>query len=68
MQEQVIRGQAPKTVIRVDNPKYPGQLPHIHFSDGTSMNIDGTVHDAINGIHVLTKKERLWIFKNGWGG
>ena len=68
MQKQVERGQAPSTVVRVDNPKIPGQLPHIHFSDGTAMNIDGSVHDAMRGLHTLTNSERIWIFKNGWGG
>ena len=68
MQKQVLKGQAPITVIRVDNPKIPGQLPHIHFSDGTSMNIDGSVHDAMNGVHSLTNSEQIWLFKNGWGG
>ena len=67
MQKQVERGQAPSTVVRVDNPKIPGQLPHIHFSDGTAMNIDGSVHDAMRGLHTLTNSERIWIFKNGWG-
>ena len=67
MQKQVERGQAPSTVVRVDNPKIPGQLPHIHFSDGTAMNIDGSVHDAMRGAHNLTNSERIWIFDNGWG-
>ena len=68
MKKQVERGQATNTVIRVDNPKTSGQLPHIHFSDGTAMNIDGSVHDAKNGIHNLTNSEWIWIYKNGWGG
>lgn len=68
MQKQVERGQAPSTVVRVDNPKIPGQLPHIHFSDGTAMNIDGSVHDAMRGVHALTNGERIWISNNGWGG
>ena len=68
MQKQVERGQAPGTVVRVDNPKIPGQLPHIHFSDGTAMNIDGSIHDAMRGVHILTNIERSWIFDNGWGG
>ena len=68
MRKQVERGQAPSTVVRVDNPKIPGQLPHIHFSDGTAMNIDGSVHDAMRGAHTLTNSERIWIFDNGWGG
>ncbi len=68
MQKQVERGQAPSTVVRVDNPKIPGQLPHIHFSDGTAINIDGSVHDAMRGAHTLTNSERIWILDNGWGG
>ena len=64
MQKQVEKGQAPSTVVRVDNPKAPGQLPHIHFSDGTAMNMDGSVHDAMKGIHTLTNSERSWIFNN----
>ena len=68
MQKQVERGQAPNTVVRVDNPKTQGQLPHIHFSDGTAMNIDGSVHDAMRGVHNLTNSERIWLFDNGWGG
>lgn len=68
MRKQVERGQATSTVVRVDNPKIPGQLPHIHFSDGTAKNIDGSVHDAMRGVHTLTNSERIWIFDNGWGG
>ena len=68
MQKQVERGQAPKGVARVDNPKVPGQQPHVHFSDGTSLNIDGSVHDAKNGIPNLTNEIRIWLEKNGWKG
>ena len=68
MQQQVLRGKAPKTVVRVDNPKIPGQQPHVHFDDGTAINIDGSVHDAMNGVHKLTNKEAIWLFENGWGG
>ena len=68
MQKQVERGQAPKGVVRVDNPKVPGQQPHVHFSDGTSLNIDGSVHDAKNGIPNLTNEIRIWLEKNGWKG
>ena len=68
MQKQVLRGQAPKDVIRVDNPKIPGQKPHIHFKDGTALNIDGTIHDAKNGIPSLSNEVRIWLFDNGWKG
>lgn len=68
MQQQVLKGKAPKDVIRVDNPKVPGQLPHVHFKDRTALNIDGTIHDAKNGIPNLTKEVRIWLFDNGWKG
>ena len=66
MQKQVERGQAPRTVDRIDTPRYQGQ-PHIHFKDGTSLNFDGSVHDAFRGVHTLTTSERVWIINNGWG-
>lgn len=67
MGKMVERGQAPRTVERVDagSPK-TGEQDHIHFSDGTALNKDGTVHDVSNGTHVLTNKERKWLEENGW--
>ena len=64
MQNQVNRGQAPKDVKRVDNPKQ-GQ-PHVHFKDGTALNQDGSVHDAHNGIPKLSNEVKEWLLKNGW--
>ena len=29
---------------------------------------DGSVHDAMRGVHTLTNSEQIWIFDNGWGG
>ena len=66
MQKQIERNQAPNSIVRIDNPKIDGQSPHIHFKDGTALNMDGTVHDAMNGKHILTNKERNWLFSNGW--
>lgn len=68
MQKQVERGQAPKTVERVDTPEFSWEKPHVHFKDGTALNIDGSVHDAMKGVHNLTNSERIWLFENGWGG
>lgn len=36
------RGKAPKNIIRFDNPKIHSEKPHVHFSDGTALNKDGT--------------------------
>lgn len=66
MQKQVERNQAPRDVVRVDKPHVFGQKPHIHFSDGTSLNIDGTIHDKRNGIPNLTRETAEWLENNGW--
>lgn len=66
MQNQVKKGQAPKEVNRVDKPHVEGQQPHIHFKDGTSLNQDGTIHDAHNGIPILSNKVVDWLTNNGW--
>lgn len=66
MQKQVERGQAPKEVDRVDKPHVPGQQPHVHFKDGTSLNQDGTIHDAHRGIPNISNNVREWITQNGW--
>ena len=67
MNQQIRRSQAPKSVDSVHTPHVSGQQVHIHFKDGKSLNIYGSVHDKMNGIHELTKKEKIWLFENGWG-
>lgn len=69
MQRQVERGQAPNTVDRVDPAHTPGvgnSQPHVHFTDGTALNQDGTIHDAFNGVPKMTRKVVDWLTKNGW--
>jgi len=66
MQKQIERGQAPDTVLRIDIARIPGTKTHIHFTDGTSINIDGSVHDQMNGIHVFTNAEIKWFKDNFW--
>ena len=63
MQSQVEKGQAPKSV---DRPHVPGQKPHIHFKDCTSINVDGSVHDIHKEIPNITNKIKEWIIRNGW--
>ncbi len=58
-----------KDVTRIDsahNPSESWSKPHVHFSDGTAMNYDGTVHDKDGGIHKLSKDEKEWLEQNGW--
>ncbi len=66
LQRQVEKGQAPREVDRVDKPHVPGQQPHVHFKDGTSLNVDGTVHDAHKGIPDPSNKTTKWLLENGW--
>lgn len=70
MQRQVERGQVPNGVDRVDPPHTPGvgnSQPHVHFTDGTAINQDGSVHDAHKGIPTMTAKIVKWLTNNGWG-
>lgn len=66
MQQQVKIGQAPKEVDRVDPAHIQGQQPHVHFKDKTSLNQDGTVHDAHNGIPNPNNKTKEWLRQNNW--
>jgi len=42
MNSQVRRGQAPKSVIRVDKGKVKGEQDNVHFDDKSALNRDGT--------------------------
>lgn len=68
LQREVERGRAPRGVTRVDpaNPDVPGSQPHIHYDDGTSSNLDGSVHDAHRGYPNPSNRIRRWIESHGW--
>ena len=66
MQKQVERGQAPKEIDRVDKPHQKGQQNHVHFKDGTSLNQDGSIHDAHKGIPNPSNTTKTWLQNNGW--
>ena len=69
MQKQVEAGQAPKGVDAVHKAHtLPHGKPHVHLSDGTSPNYDGTIHDKLGGISKLMRAIRNWLEKNGWKG
>jgi hypothetical protein len=66
MQKEVERGQAPKTIERVDKGvDRPGlkEKPHIHLEDGSALNNDGTWK---HGGRPLTEAEKRWILQSGW--
>ncbi|CAA0149446.1 RHS repeat-associated core domain-containing protein [Tenacibaculum maritimum] len=66
MQKKKEKGQAPKEIDRFDNPHIPGQKPHVHFMDGTSLNNDGTIHDKHRGIPNPSNKTKKWLKQFGW--
>lgn len=63
MQKQVENGQAPKSVDRVDSPRFPHEKPHVEFNDGNALNNDGTWK---HGGRELTNVEKDWLLTNGW--
>ena len=66
MNQQVKRGQAPKSVDRVDtaNTNVKGEQDHIHFKDGNALNKDGSWKEGSG--RPLTNAERKWITDNNW--
>ncbi len=58
----------PSTVKHVHYPKHgvDVNIPHIHFTDGTSLKDTGAVSHKGKGIHILTKKEKKWLVKHNW--
>jgi RHS repeat-associated protein len=70
MQRQVLRGQAPDGIERVDtaNPGTDDAQPHIHFSDWRStLNQDGTWGHGDGSDANLTRNMINWLLSNGWG-
>lgn len=68
MQQKVKRGQAPKDIKRFDSSEksVAKSKDHVHFKDGTSMNIDGTVHDKKAGTPSLSNKTKEFLGKENW--
>ena len=69
MQQQVKSGKAPKEVTHVDRaaPGSSMHQSHVHFRDGTVLNMDGTTSHSGNGNPNLTAEVIEWLTKNGWG-
>ncbi len=63
MQRERERGQAPRSVDRVDGTHVNGQ-PHVHFRDGYTRNRDGSRKEG--RARPLTNTERKWLDKHGW--
>ena len=69
MKQRVNKGQAPKSITRVD--KMDGnenKQHHVHFKDGSALNKDGTWKHTPKkgGEHVFTNKEIDFLKYYGW--
>ncbi|KQQ65350.1 DUF6531 domain-containing protein [Microbacterium sp. Leaf320] len=64
IQQSVQRGQGPRGVVRVDRGGgVKGEIPHVHFSNGAALNIDGTWK---HGFTTLTRDQVRWLVAHGW--
>ena len=45
---------------------YHGQYEDVETDDGTSLNVNGTIHDKHKGIPNPTKKQRDFLEEYGW--
>ncbi len=63
MQKEVERGQAPRSVDRVDKGRGPYEQDHVEFKSGDALNRDGTWK---HGGRDLTNGETDWITGHGW--
>ena len=64
--KKVERKQSPRGIDRVDSAHdSPNTKDHVHFDDGTSLNWDGTIHDAKGGVPDPTSKQSRWLDENG---
>jgi len=68
LQNDVKDGRAPKSMIRFHKGKIKGEQDHVHFKDGSALNMDGSwKHHGANGSkHKLTNQEKNYLKKNGW--
>jgi len=65
MQQEVARGQAPRSVIRVDQAslRLGDQSAHVHFEGNHALKDDGTWK---HGGRPLSREEKAWLTKHGW--
>ena len=65
---QIKKGQAPRDVKRIDdaNSSVKNSKVHAHFKNGTSLNMDGTIHDAKGGVPQVNRATREWLEKYDW--
>ncbi len=63
MNQEIYNGTAPRTLDRVDTGKILGEQTHVHVTDGSASNLDGTWK---HGGRPLTNAEIAWLRSHGW--
>ena len=57
-------------LLRITNPQQLDsgfrEKDHVHFSDGTALNKDGTWKHIKNKTHKFTNEEKKYLKENGW--
>lgn len=67
MDQDVKKDKAPKDIKHVHKGEEgAGEVAHVHFADGTSINIDGSIHKKSKGIPNPSKKAKKWLASWGW--
>ena len=72
MNKAIRGGKAPTGQVnfeRVDVGKIPGEQTHIHFKDGSALNMDGTwKHMPKSGSAppTLSSGQSQWLSNSGW--
>ena len=65
MNQEVIRGQAPSSIDRVDQASLNigDNRAHVHFTDGNALKDNGTwKHRG----RTLSREEKAWLEGHGW--
>ena len=63
LQKLVNIGKAPKTITRFDKVKNLKEIDHVHFSNGSALNLDGTWR---HGFKTLTNEEIKFLKLYEW--
>nr|WSX47806.1 PA14 domain-containing protein [Streptomyces sp. NBC_00974] len=67
MNQEVRLGNAPSGIERVDKGVIPGEKDHVHFTDGTALNHDGSwKHDGNGSPRPPTNSQKKWLKGHGW--
>jgi RHS repeat-associated protein len=63
MNQQALRGQAPRGITRVDRGRTFGEQDNVHFGEKSALHRDGSWK---HGGQPLTRAQEEWLVRNGW--